>query len=147
MIKRDIFILLFFAVFLHCSQDNRSITGEKQITKIVKNFHDAFDKKDFAALAALCSKDMYWYTLNGKALHPSDFSSFFRPMMANWRSVKTSINDLEIKMDKNFAVARYKSQFDFVSPAGQNHLHNLHTMVFIRQDARWKIWQHQMSAK
>lgn len=144
--KRSIFLLLSVLVLAQCSQDNRT-SDKRQIEKLVIQFNKAFDQKDFAAIGGMMTSDAYWYTLNGRALRVAEIKPFFLPMMSRWHSLETKLKDVEIKTGKKLAVARYKSQFEFTSHAGRNKMKNLLTMVFVRQNKKWKLWQIQMSTQ
>lgn len=144
--KRYIFLLLSVFIFTQCSQNKRS-SDRQQIEQLVRKFHKAFDEKDFAVIGGMMTSDACWYTLNGRVLRVTEIKSFFLPMMSRWHSMETKVKDIEIKTDEKLAVARYKSQFGFTSHAGKNKMNNLLTMVFIRQNNKWKIWQIQMSTQ
>ena len=131
---------------MQCAQDNLS-SENRQVEKLVQRFSKAFDQKDFATIVGMMTSDACWYTLNGRALRITEIKSFFLPMMSRWHSMETKVKDIEIKTDEKLAVARYKSQFGFTSHAGKNKMNNLLTMVFIRQNNKWKIWQIQMSTQ
>ncbi|NIA31067.1 MAG: DUF4440 domain-containing protein [Actinobacteria bacterium] len=144
--KRYIFLLLAVLIFTQCSQTNRS-SDRRQIEQLVRKFNKAFDEKDFAAIGGMMTSDARWYTLNGRVLRVMEIKPFFLPMMSRWHSMETKIKDIEIKTDGKLAVVRYKSRFEFTSHAGKNKMDNLQTIVFVRQNKKWKIWQIQMSTK
>ncbi len=144
--KRYIFLLLSVLIFTQCSKDNRS-SDKRQIEQLVQKFNNAFDQKDFVVIDGMMASDAYWYTLNGRALRVAEIKPFFLPMMSRWHSLETKVKVIEIKTGEKLAVARYKSQFEFTSHAGKNKMNNLLTMVFVRQNNKWKIWQIQMSTQ
>lgn len=112
---------------------------------VIREFHQAFDHKDMAALKALCHEEMFWYTLNGKALPPGAFDQFFMPMLRSWGDVKTVLTDVQFQGDGSLMTARYKSTIHIISHGRTTPLNNLHTMILIKTGGAWKIWQHHMS--
>jgi ketosteroid isomerase-like protein len=144
-------LLIFCCVLLvlnSCNQDLTSSNSEnKEITNIINKFHENFEKKEFQLLSALCTDDMFWYTLNGRAVPKSSLAGFFLPIMSSWKSAKTTLSDLDFKGDGKMVVVRYKSQIDILTSTGGQTMNNLHTCILKKTDVGWKIWQHHMSSK
>ena len=138
-------LLFLLALLVTCGDRGSSEQARAEVEGTVRKFHARFDQKSFSGMAALCTEDMRWYTLNGQVLEKSQFMNFFLPMMRNWRALKTTPGDMEIRVSGDLAVARYPATFEFESPRGENRMENLHTMVLVRVDSQWKIWQHHMS--
>jgi len=119
---------------------------EPEIKKGVRDFHAAFDAKNIAALRALCTRDMYWYTLNGKTLNASQIGDYFNPMFERWEQIKTELGDAEIRCEGNLAVARYQGTVAITSNGKPSKVQGFYTTILVRQEGRWKIWQHHMTS-
>ncbi len=145
--KRGLVIVLLFAalVALQCGTEGQQDTTE--IKKVISEFHRAFDARDYAGMRDLCTDDMYWYTLDGRALARDKMAEFFAPMTSRWTSIKTTLKEMEIFRIKNLAWARYKSEITIQVGDNNSTMQNLHTIILKQQDGAWKIWQHHMSTK
>lgn len=138
---RGIVLLLFVAALaIGCRE-----SSDSQIESVVREFHAAFDRKELTAMRDFCTKDMFWYTLNGKTLNASQISDYFTPMLARWDTIKTELNGLEIRREGGLAVARYKSSIAITSNGKPSTMQNYYTTVLVKQGGSWKIWQHQMT--
>lgn len=142
------YILILVSVFLACSPQKQeaTLTNQQVIDKLVL-FHDYFDQKDFKSMAALCTRDMKWFTLNGEQLSRDGMAGFFLPIMAQWERSLTQIEEPEIIFGSQIIVARYSSTIEINTPGGKTTMENLHTTVFKKTENGWKIWQHHMSKK
>jgi len=123
-----------------CQRDQSS-----EAEAALRAFHRAFDQKDLTALKTLCSAEMFWYTLNGKALQPPQFDAFFTPMLQRWENLQTTLQEVQLCGHGRFMTARYKSIILITSNGSSSAMHNLHTMILIKEDGAWKVWQHHMS--
>jgi ketosteroid isomerase-like protein len=148
--KRSIILLLCIVLIisLSCNSKQAGITiTQEEFKKIVSKFYNHFDDKDFHSISNMCSDDMFWYTLNGKALKKSGLVGFFRPMMSNWKTVQTTVSDLEYNLSDKLGVARYKTQIDILTTTGGTSMNNLHTMILKHSGKEWQVWQHHMTRK
>ena len=121
--------------------------SDREIEQVVRDFHAAFDAKNMTALTALCTEDMYWYTLNGKQLGRGQIGEFFGPMFARFQGIKTELGGLEIRRSGGMAVARYSSSLKIDNKGRINEMKNLYTTVLVKQGGQWQIWHHQMSTE
>lgn len=119
--------------------------ADAEIEQVVKDFHAAFDAKDISRLSKLCSGDMQWYTLNGKAISRDLLGGFFRPMFNLWGGVTTRLQELSVVRSGPLAVARYKSELHIQVQDRESVLHSLQTTVLIKEHGEWLVWQHHMS--
>ncbi len=124
-----------------------SRNADERIEATVRAFHAAFDAKNVAAMTALCAEDMFWYTLNGKALNRNQINDYFDPMLARWQEVKTELSGLELRREGGLAVVRYKSLIRIVSSGKPSTMQNCYTTVLVRKSGAWKIWQHHMTTQ
>jgi len=146
--KTRFYVLLAIFISLMAFACRNSQQIEKaQFQKLITEFHQAFDQRDFYTLRSLCSDDMYWYTLDGRALARDKMADFFLPMMSHWKEIHTEISDIEVKGQDDLAVARYSSIIHIKVGEKETEMKNIHTMIFTRQDGGWKIWQHHMSTR
>ena len=148
-LKRTLLILCCLLLTTFSCSDNNTTNNsvENEITDIIRQFHDYFDKKDFRTLSTLCTDDMFWYALNGEAITISSLPGFFLPIMSSWTSAKTTLSDLEFNVNEGIVAVRYKSQIDIKTSTGEHALNNLHTSILIKTETGWKIWHHHMSNK
>ena len=120
---------------------------DPEIENCVRRFHRAFDAKDLTALRQCATRDMFWYTLNGKALNAAQINDFFTPMLERWETIKTDLREIEIQRRGNLAVARYQSVLAITSNGKATTMQNLHTTVLVKQGGGWLICQHHMSTR
>jgi len=147
MNSKGLLLTLLLTLLLSCSGFESAQKQEEKIKDVIVNFNTAFDNKDMSKLLTLCTDDMCWYTLNGKILRKNQIMGFFASLMSRWSSIVTSVSNMEIKIDGDLAVARYASEIKIGSGTKENTMHNLHSMVLIRQKGKWRIWQYQMSTE
>jgi ketosteroid isomerase-like protein len=136
-----LFIIAGFCSCSHLADD------AARVREIITAFHSAFDQKNTAALCALSTPDMQWYTLNGKAIPCADLASFFQPLFDRWLSVRTELKEVTIEQSAEIAVARYKSRMTLTYANNETNMNNLHTMVLKRYHRTWQVWQHHMSTE
>jgi len=133
-------VLLLIATLSGCSGQQ-----DPEISKVIGSFHAAFDAKDMTALRAMCTRDMFWYTLNGKMLNASQIADYFTPMMERWETVKTTLSGMEIRRDHRLAVVRYQGTVAITSGGKPSQVRSFYTTVLVKESGGWKIWQHQMT--
>ncbi len=119
---------------------------ESEINQVVTAFHAAFDAKNIATLRTLCTKDMYWYTLNGKTLNASQIGDYFTPLFERWESIRTTLGTADIRCDGRLAVARYQGTVAILSSGKPSRMQGFYTTVLVKQEGSWKVWQHHMTS-
>lgn len=148
--KKTVILLLciYFLISISCGSKEAGIfITPDEFQKLIEKFHDHFDNKDFRSISSMCSDDMFWFTLNGKALKKTGLAGFFMPMMSNWKTVQTTISDSEFNLGDKLGVARYKTRIDILTLTGGISMNNLHTMVIKHSGKEWQVWQHHMTTK
>jgi len=141
-------LIIYLLISISCGSKEAGIfITADEFKGIIQKFHQNFDKKDFHSISAMCSNDMFWYTLNGKALKKTELAGFFMPIMSNWNTVQTTVSDLEFSLGDRLGVARYKSQIDILSSTNGTSMNNLHTLILKHSGKEWQIWQHHMTRK
>ncbi len=138
-----IVIGLLVACFLCCKAP--LTTEAESALQVMRSFHAAFDAKDIPAMTSLCDEQMFWYTLDGRALARNDLAGFFSPMFARWNKIQTTVTEVQAIKSGRLCVLRYRSTIAIETPHNQSQLKSIHTMALIERDSTWKIWQHQMS--
>ena len=147
MKAKGFLLILIMSLLLSCSGIKSPEREEGVIKDTIANFNNAFDSKNMSGLLTLCADDMCWYTLNGKILRKNQIMGFFASLMSRWDSIKTSASNIEIKIDGDIAVARYASEIKITFSGKENKMHNLQSMILIRQEGNWRIWQYHMSTE
>lgn len=148
--KKTVTLLLciYLVISISCgSKNSGNIITPDELKGIIEKFHHHFDAKDFSSIAAMSTDDMFWYTLNGKALQKNELAGFFMPMMSNWKTVQTTISDLDYNLGDKLSVARYKTKIDILTSTGGTSMNNLHTMILKNSGKEWQVWQHHMTTK
>lgn len=135
--------LMVILPLLTCSSKNDQI----EIKQLITNYSTAFDQKDFLTFSDFCTDDFKFYTLDGQEFDKTTVIPFLDRILINWNNVHTIIDNLEIKFDKNLAVARYKTSINFQNNDQQGIMINQITAIFTKTNGVWKLFHFHMSRK